>query len=83
MITYADGTEMKIGDSVLIEKGKTPAIVTLIIESDDEQKECNVKEAGIMLQSTAFGLVFLPSSVLSADPIVFVARGKSRTLDLR
>jgi hypothetical protein len=83
MITYADGTEMKVGDSVLIEHGKTPAVITLIIESTDDQKECNVKEPGAMLQSLPFGLVFLPASLFSTDPIVFVSRGKSRTLDLR
>jgi len=83
MIKYADGTEIKIGDSVLIERGKTPAVVTLIIESIEDQKECSVREAGIMLQSPAFGLVFLPSSTFSTDSVVFVGRGKSTRLDLR
>jgi hypothetical protein len=83
MITYTDGTEMKVGDSVLIERGKTSAVITLIIESVDDQKECNVKEAGVMLQSPPFGLVFLPVALFSTDPIVFVGRGKSRTLELR
>jgi hypothetical protein len=82
MITYADGTELKIGDSVLLERGKTAAIVTLIIESAEDQKECNVTEAGIMLQSSTLGLAFLPLTLL-ADSVVFVSRGKSRTLNLR
>jgi hypothetical protein len=83
MITYADGTEMKIGDSVLIEHDKTPAVITLIIESADDQKECNVKEPGVMLQSPSIGLAFLPVALFSTDPIAFVSRGKSRTLNLR
>jgi hypothetical protein len=82
MIAYTDGTEMKVGDSVLIERGKTPAVLTLIIESADDQKECNVKEPGVMLQSPSIGLAFLPASLLSTDSIVFVGRGKSRTLGL-
>jgi hypothetical protein len=82
MITYADGTEIKIGDSVLLERGKTAAIVTLIIESAEDQKECNVTEAGIMLQSATLGLAFLPLTLL-ADSVGFVSRGKSRTLNLR
>jgi hypothetical protein len=83
MITYDDGTEIKIGDSVLVERGKTAAIVTLIIESADDQKECNVTEAGIMLQSASLGLAFMPIALLSTDPIVLVGRGKSKTLNLR
>ena len=83
MLAYTDGTEMKVGDSVLIERGKTPAVITLIIESADEQKECNVKEAGVMLQSPSFGLAFLPATIFSTDPIVFISRGKSSTLALR
>jgi len=83
MATYTDGTEMKVGDAVLIERGKTPAVITLIIESADDQKECNVKEAGVMLASPPFGLVFLPVPSFANDPIVFVSRGKSQKLELR
>jgi hypothetical protein len=83
MITYTDGTEIKVGDSVLIEHGKTPAVITLIIESVDDQKESNLKEPGVMLQSPSIGLAFLPASTLATNPVAFVSRGKSRTLDLR
>jgi len=83
MLTYADGTEMKPGDSVLIERGKTPAVVMLIIESAADQKECNVQESGVMLQSSSVGLVFLPGSLIATDPVVFISRGKTGRLDLR
>lgn len=83
MFIYPDGTEIKVGDAVLIERGKTPAVITLVIESVDDQKECGVKEAGVMLQSSSIGLAFLPASLLSTNPIAFVSRGKSSTLNLR
>ena len=38
MITYHDGTEMKVGDSVLIE-GSMPGVITDLIESVAEQSE--------------------------------------------
>jgi hypothetical protein len=74
MFTYADGTEVQVGDSVLIEHGRTPGVVTDLIESVSEQRDCNVNEPGVMLKSPPFGLVFLPLSCLRDDPIVFVAR---------
>jgi hypothetical protein len=42
MISYQDGTEMKAGDSVLIEEGSTPGVITDVIESAAEQSERNV-----------------------------------------
>jgi len=74
MITYQDGTEIKVGDSVLIEHRQTPGIVTEIIESASSQKEWNVEEPGVMLKSPAFVLVFWPISSFALDPPVLVAR---------
>ena len=37
MIYYQDGTEMKIGDSVLIENGRTPGVITELIEASFER----------------------------------------------
>jgi hypothetical protein len=74
MISYADGTDMKVGDSVLIEEGQTPGIIHDLIESAKDMRNWNVNEAGAMIESAPFGLVFLPVSTLGDDPIIFVSR---------
>ena len=76
MITYQDGTEMRVGDSVLIEHETVPGTITEIIESASRQKEWNVGEAGIMIESPPFGLLFLPVSTFAHDPIVLVHRSE-------
>jgi hypothetical protein len=54
MIAYQDGTEMKVGDSVLIEDGSTPGVITELMESVAEQSEWNVDEPGVMIKSPPF-----------------------------
>jgi len=65
---------MRVGDSVLIERGRTPGTVIQIIEDLLELKQWNMTEPGVMIKSPAFGLVFLPVSTLEDDPIEFVGR---------
>lgn len=77
MMTYGDGTAMKVGDSVLIEHQRTPGVITQLIESAAQQSECNVDEPGVMIASPSFGLVFLPISTLQEDPIILVQRAQS------
>lgn len=77
MITYRDGAEMRVGDSVLIEHETVPGTITEILASASRQKECNVDEAGIMIESPPFGLLFLPMSTFVHDPIVLVRRGET------
>lgn len=77
MIAYQDGTEMKVGDSVLIEDGGTPGVITELIESVSEQNEWNVDEPGVMIKSPPFGLVFIPVSTFKEDPVVLVQRLKA------
>lgn len=74
MITYHDGKEMKVGDSVLIEEGSTPGVITNVIESAVDQRECNVQEPGVMIKSPPFGLVFIPTSTFKEDPVILVQR---------
>lgn len=76
MISYQDGTEMKVGDSVLIEEGGSPGVITALIESAAEQSESNVEEPGVMIESAPFGLVFIPTSTFTEDPILLVQRGQ-------
>lgn len=74
MISYQDGMEMKVGDSVLIEQGSTPGVITDLIESAAEQSELNVQEPGVMIKSLPFGLVFIPTSTFKEDPVLLVQR---------
>jgi len=76
MVTYQDGTEIQVGDQVLIEHSKTPGVVTEVVESESSQLEWNVEEPGVMLEAPPFGLVFWPVSSFAADPPVFVSRGE-------
>jgi hypothetical protein len=71
---YSDGSEILVGDSVLLERGRTPGIVELIVISDEEMKSINVEEPGIMLKSPPFGRVFLPQWSLEEHPLMLVSR---------
>lgn len=77
MITYRDGAEMKVGDSVLIEDASTPGVITELIESASEQSQWNVDEPGVMIKSPPFGLIFIPVSTFKEDPVVLVKRVES------
>jgi hypothetical protein len=74
MFTYQDGSDILIGDSVLFESGKTSGIVELIVVSQEEMVNVNVNEAGIMLKSLPFGLVYLSENWLKNNPLLFVSR---------
>jgi hypothetical protein len=76
MPRYADGTEIQAGDSVMIENGRTPGTVVDVV-SADRVAEFNVDEAGVMIKSAPFGLVFIPVSMLDGEGIVFVERGET------
>ena len=77
MFKYQDGSEVLIGDNVLIEQGKTPGVVNLIITTEDEAKGINVDEVGIMLKSPPFGLVYYSKHWLEEDPLSFISRAKA------
>lgn len=76
MIRYQDGMEMRAGDSVLIEHGKTPGVIAALIEPAAEQSEWNVQEPGVMIKSPPFGLVFIPTSTFEEDPVLLVQRAQ-------
>jgi hypothetical protein len=75
MLKYADGSEIMVGDSVLLERGRTPGIVVFIVITAEEMTAINVEEPGVMLKSPPFGRVYLPQSCLLEDPLRFVQRG--------
>jgi len=80
MFKYQDGSEILIGDSVLLENGKSSGVVDLIINTEDEVKAFKVDEIGIMLKSVSFGLVYLSNDWLKEDPLRLVSRAKPNPL---
>ena len=76
MFTYDDGSEVMVGDSVLLEHGRTPGTVEVIVTTMEQMKAINVEEPGVMLKSPPFGRVYLPQWSLLEDPLKFVSRGQ-------
>ena len=74
-MTYEDGTEIRIGDSVRIERGRTPATVEMIIQTDTDMRGLGVDVRGVMLLSPPFGRVYWTVEVMEEDPLVFDQRG--------
>ena len=70
---YATGEEVKVGDRVLIELGRTEGIVESVVETPKQMQELGVDEAGISIESAPFGLVFWPLSEVE-DPVIFKER---------
>ncbi len=71
---YEDGSEIKVGDSVLLENGRTPGTVELIVTTAEEMRQIGVDEPGVSLLSPPFGRVYLPDWSLLEDPLRFVSR---------
>lgn len=74
-LAYEDGSPILVGDRVLHESGRTPAVVEAVAVSALELAAIGVEEPGVMLASPPFGLVYLPAWSLVQDPLKFVARG--------
>ena len=71
---YSTGEEIKVNDNVLIENRRTSGVVEYIIETDQDIKEWNLDEQGVLLKSSPFGSVFWPLEG-NQDPVTFVSRG--------
>ena len=74
MFKYTDGSEIKVGDSVLCENEKVPGIIELIALTPEEMSAINVNEPGVMVLSSPFGRLYLPAWSLEEDPLRLVAR---------
>jgi len=79
-MTYPDGTEIQVGDFVLMDGRMTPGTVYELIESSEQMERCRVDMPGILVDAIPDGLVFLPSASLRDDPIVFVSRTRARSI---
>jgi len=79
MFKYDDGSAILIGDNVLIDKGKTPGVVDLVVNTPAEVKAFKVAEIGVMVKAPT-GLVYMTQKWLKEDPLRFVSRGKRKPL---
>jgi hypothetical protein len=77
MLTYADGSPIQVGDTVLLEHGQTPGTVELVVLTPVEMETIGVEEPGVMLLSPPFGRVYLPKWSLQHEPLQFVSHGPS------
>lgn len=76
MLTYKDGSPIRVGDSVLLEHGQTPGTVELVVVTSAQMEAIGVEESGVMLLSAPFGRVYLPKGHLENDPLQFVSQEK-------
>jgi hypothetical protein len=75
MITYPDGTAVRVGDEVLMNQGREPGIVHAIIQTADEMTTWGAEEPGLMVDLRPGGLNFWPTHSLAfTDEIRFVSR---------
>jgi hypothetical protein len=68
-LRYEDGSLVRVGDQVLIENGRTPAKVKELIVQPQQLVEWGLQEPGVMLESPPFGLLFIPASLFTEEPL--------------
>jgi hypothetical protein len=74
-MTYPDGAEILVGDAVLFERNQSSGTIVAIIS--DELADWNVAEPGVMIKSSASGLVFIPTSMFSKAEVCLAQRGQA------
>ena len=68
------GNEIKVGETVSFENGKTMGVISSVLESPSDLKSWAVEETGIMIESEPFGRLFLPASSFVDDEVQIVSR---------
>ena len=74
MMTYSDGSEILVGDTVFFGKERTSGMIAVVIS--EELADWNVEEPGVMIKSATLGMVFIARSKFSCVQITFEQRGK-------
>lgn len=72
MITYASGATAMLGD--VIDYDGYPGVIEAVVDCDEEFRTWGLKQRGLMLNTKAFGLVFVPESHLGFDLVRLVSR---------
>ena len=68
IIRYSDGTEAKVGDTVLIDE-KQQGVVLEIVDTKEKMKRWDLNEYGLM-----FDRVFYPERFLREYPVDIISR---------
>ncbi len=72
MVTYADGTEARIGDQVDLD-GDLATVVDVIDDADGYARS-GINEDGLMFDVEPGGYVFQAADTISWDAILFLKR---------
>ena len=75
MLTYPDGSPIRVGD-IVIEDGETEAEVVDVVTTAEHMQHWGVEVPGVMLKTASFGLIYLPVEFLREDSFEFVSRGR-------
>lgn len=75
-MTYLDGSQIMVGDSVHIEHGRTSGKVVDIHEIP-WMAALGELEPGVMIEAAPFGLLYVPVSMFADQGLSFEARAKS------
>jgi hypothetical protein len=78
VIKYPDGTHALAGDDIQFGAATNVGLVVAVVA--DDLADYNVREPGIMVRSSALGLVFIPAARFADNAVIFTQRGKSRPL---
>jgi hypothetical protein len=73
-MNYPDGTQARVGDSVLLDHGNNPGVVYDVIDTAERRQHWGVEESGLMIESPTYGLLFTSVDGLVDDEIAFVSR---------
>lgn len=67
---YPDGSEIRVGDAVLLHHRTYTGVVQHIIMTPDEIASWDLKEPGLMIDTSYGGLVFQPLSSLNDEEVL-------------
>ncbi|MDM0015017.1 zinc ribbon domain-containing protein [Variovorax sp. J22P168] len=73
--TYADGSSVREGDWVKIERGKVLGRVSEVVCSEKDSEQKNLQGLGVVVDAPPKGFIFLSEEILREDPLRFVRRG--------
>lgn len=74
MMTYLDGTEVRVGDRLSLSPNGEAGVVSDVLDSTEKAAAWGLAETGLMIDSTATGLTFYAARSLIDDDLRFVSR---------
>ena len=75
MITYPDGQPADVGDRLALAHRQHTGVVVEVLESAADLSAWDLKDPGLMIDTSYGGLVFQPTFTFCPEEIALVARG--------